>query len=70
MHLMVLGLQIPFFLWDFVQTGEEPCPIDPWIVVPDKSKYVDQQTLKMQENPEVIILILVNWSGVELNSHF
>ncbi|KAL9377035.1 hypothetical protein Peur_031155 [Populus x canadensis] len=34
------------------QTGEEPCPIDPWIVVPDKSKYVDQQTLKMQENPE------------------
>ncbi|KAJ6355214.1 hypothetical protein OIU77_005743 [Salix suchowensis] len=34
------------------QTGEEPCPIDPWIVVPDKSKYVDQQTLKLQENPE------------------
>ncbi|KAH8504984.1 hypothetical protein H0E87_012282 [Populus deltoides] len=32
--------------------GEEPCPIDPWIVVPDKSKYVDQQTLKLQENPE------------------
>jgi DNA replicative helicase MCM subunit Mcm2 (Cdc46/Mcm family) len=51
-------------LWDFVQTGEEPCPIDPWIVVPDKSKYVDQQTLKMQENPEVIILILVNWMVV------
>ncbi|XP_019170508.1 PREDICTED: DNA replication licensing factor MCM5 [Ipomoea nil] len=34
------------------QTGEDPCPIDPWIVVPDKSKYVDQQTLKLQENPE------------------
>ncbi|GAA0157607.1 DNA metabolism protein [Lithospermum erythrorhizon] len=34
------------------QAGEEPCPIDPWIVVPDKSKYVDQQTLKLQENPE------------------
>ncbi|KAI3902911.1 hypothetical protein MKW92_027171 [Papaver armeniacum] len=32
--------------------GEEPCPIDPWIVVPDKSKYVDQQTVKLQENPE------------------
>nr|GMD27551.1 DNA replication licensing factor MCM5 [Ipomoea batatas] len=28
------------------------CPIDPWIVVPDRSKYVDQQTLKLQENPE------------------
>lgn len=36
-----------------MQAGEEPCPIDPWIVVPDKSKYVDQQTLKLQENPEV-----------------
>ncbi|KAK3033202.1 hypothetical protein RJ639_036994 [Escallonia herrerae] len=34
------------------QPGEEPCPLDPWIVVPDKSKYVDQQTLKLQENPE------------------
>ncbi|XP_031483441.1 DNA replication licensing factor MCM5 [Nymphaea colorata] len=34
------------------QPGEEACPIDPWIVVPDKSKYVDQQTLKLQENPE------------------
>ncbi|PON81283.1 DNA replication licensing factor Mcm [Trema orientale] len=34
------------------QAGEEPCPIDPWVVVPDKSKYVDQQTLKLQENPE------------------
>ncbi|XP_062078304.1 DNA replication licensing factor MCM5 [Humulus lupulus] len=34
------------------QAGEEPCPIDPWVVVPDRSKYVDQQTLKLQENPE------------------
>ncbi|CAN1172292.1 DNA replication licensing factor MCM5 [Linum perenne] len=34
------------------QAGEEPCPLDPWIIVPDKSKYVDQQTLKLQENPE------------------
>ncbi|KAF3452998.1 hypothetical protein FNV43_RR03431 [Rhamnella rubrinervis] len=34
------------------QLGEEPCPLDPWVVVTDKSKYVDQQTLKLQENPE------------------
>ncbi|XP_073067002.1 DNA replication licensing factor MCM5 [Primulina eburnea] len=34
------------------QAGEEPCPLDPWIVLSDKSKYVDQQTLKLQENPE------------------
>ena len=31
-------------------------PIDPWVVVLDKSKYVDQQTIKLQENPEVITL--------------
>ncbi|KAH9329248.1 hypothetical protein KI387_001356, partial [Taxus chinensis] len=34
------------------QPGEEPCPIDPWVIIPDKSKYVDQHTLKLQENPE------------------
>ncbi|KAI5396737.1 hypothetical protein KIW84_062823 [Lathyrus oleraceus] len=34
------------------QHGEEPCPIYPWLIVPDKSKYVDEQTLKLQENPE------------------
>ncbi|KMZ60966.1 DNA replication licensing factor [Zostera marina] len=34
------------------QAGEEPCPLDPWVVAPDKSKYVDMQTLKLQENPE------------------
>lgn len=34
------------------QPGEEACPLDPWIVAPDKSKYVDLQTLKLQENPE------------------
>eukprot|EP00249_Psilotum_nudum_P028869 c38848_g1_i1 orf=883-3066(-) len=34
------------------QPGEEPCPLDPWVIMPDKSKYVDQQTLKLQENPE------------------
>lgn len=31
-----------FELINLEQPGEEPCPIDPWIVVPDKSKYVDQ----------------------------
>ncbi|CAM6127448.1 unnamed protein product [Calypogeia fissa] len=34
------------------QPGEQACPLDPWVVAPDKSKYVDQQTLKLQENPE------------------
>ncbi|KAJ7124039.1 hypothetical protein O6H91_08G104200 [Diphasiastrum complanatum] len=34
------------------QPGEEQCPLDPWLIAPDRSKYVDQQTLKLQENPE------------------
>jgi DNA replication licensing factor MCM5 len=35
-----------------VQVGEEACPLDPFVIVPDRSKYVDQQTLKLQEKPE------------------
>ncbi|CAK9170645.1 unnamed protein product, partial [Ilex paraguariensis] len=46
------GAVVPRSCDHMPQPGEEPCPIDPWIVVPDKSKYVDQQTLKLQENPE------------------
>ncbi|KAL5774849.1 hypothetical protein ACOSP7_012406 [Xanthoceras sorbifolium] len=46
------GAIVPRSCGHVPQTGEEPCPIDPWIVVPDKSQYVDQQTLKLQENPE------------------
>lgn len=37
---------------------EEPsgelCPKDSYIVLPDRCEYVDQQTLKLQENPEVV----------------
>ncbi|KAL6523446.1 minichromosome maintenance protein 5 [Orobanche gracilis] len=46
------GAIVPRSCDHITQPGEEPCPVDPWIVVPDKSKYVDQQTLKLQENPE------------------
>ncbi|KAK9706033.1 hypothetical protein RND81_07G100600 [Saponaria officinalis] len=46
------GAIIPRSCDHIPQPGEEPCPLDPWLVVPDKSKYVDQQTLKLQENPE------------------
>jgi DNA replication licensing factor MCM5 len=34
-------------------TGD-PCPKDSYAVVPDRCDYVDQQTLKLQENPEVV----------------
>ncbi|KAH9654541.1 DNA replication licensing factor MCM5 [Citrus sinensis] len=46
------GAIVPRSCGHIPQAGEEPCPIDPWIIVPDKSQYVDQQTLKLQENPE------------------
>ena len=28
--------------------GQVACPIDPYVLVPDKCKYVDQQTWKLQ----------------------
>ncbi|XP_048490834.1 dicer-like protein 4 isoform X2 [Beta vulgaris subsp. vulgaris] len=46
------GAIIPRSCDHLPQPGEEPCPLDPWFIVPDRSKYVDQQTLKLQENPE------------------
>ena len=30
------------------------CGIDPYVMVPEKSKFVDQQSLKLQENPEEV----------------
>lgn len=33
-------------------TGAAACPLDPWVVLPNKTRYVDQQTLKIQERPQ------------------
>ena len=35
------------------QAGEQ-CPIDPYLIVPDGSQFVDQQTLKLQEPPDMV----------------
>eukprot|EP00808_Paulinella_micropora_P006263 g14596.t1 len=32
----------------------QKCPLDPYRILPDSSKYIDQQRLKLQENPEQI----------------
>jgi DNA replication licensing factor MCM5 len=32
--------------------GAEACGMDPFVVLSDRSIYIDQQTLKLQENPE------------------
>ncbi|CAM9309910.1 unnamed protein product [Ectocarpus fasciculatus] len=34
--------------------GEEDCGQAPFVIVPDECIYVDQQTLKLQESPEVV----------------
>lgn len=34
--------------------GDEQCPLDPYVVLPDESRYVDIQTLKLQEVPESV----------------
>ena len=34
--------------------GEDPCPLDPYVILPDESKFMDNQTLKLQELPESV----------------
>ncbi len=46
------GAQFPRTCTRQPMQDEEKCPLDPYTVLPDKSVCVDQQTLKLQENPE------------------
>jgi DNA replication licensing factor MCM5 len=32
----------------------DPCPPSPFVIMADQCEYIDQQTLKMQESPEVV----------------
>ena len=36
------------------QTKSENCPMDPFLILPDKSKHVDFQTMKLQEAPDSV----------------
>jgi DNA replication licensing factor MCM5 len=45
------GAQLPRVCDSPRGENDENCPLDPYIIIPDKSEYVDQQTLKMQECP-------------------
>ena len=36
------------------QPGEAACPIDPYSILPEKCKYIDVQTWKLQEAPEMV----------------
>ncbi|KAA8494550.1 DNA replication licensing factor MCM5 [Porphyridium purpureum] len=46
------GVQLPRVCDGGVQDGGAQCQLDPFVVLPDESEYVDQQRLKMQELPE------------------
>ena len=50
------GVRIPQKCGRAVQSelNEVECPKDSYLIVPDSSKYVDQQTFKLQESPEVV----------------
>jgi DNA replication licensing factor MCM5 len=34
--------------------NQEKCPIDPYMIDAAKSKYIDSQTLKFQETPDMV----------------
>eukprot|EP00188_Purpureofilum_apyrenoidigerum_P000926 Plantae.Rhodophyta-Purpureofilum_apyrenoidigerum.ctg14680.p1 GENE.Plantae.Rhodophyta-Purpureofilum_apyrenoidigerum.ctg14680~~Plantae.Rhodophyta-Purpureofilum_apyrenoidigerum.ctg14680.p1 ORF type:complete len:763 (+),score=117.86 Plantae.Rhodophyta-Purpureofilum_apyrenoidigerum.ctg14680:455-2743(+) len=49
------GIQIPRTCQRTrTEADERPCPIDPYIVLPDEGKFLDQQTIKLQELPEQV----------------
>lgn len=36
------------------QSAESKCPLDPFVIIPDRSKFTNSQRLKLQENPEMV----------------
>lgn len=48
------GFAVPRTCRRVLAAGETPCPLDPYIVLPDESKFMDNQTLKLQELPESV----------------
>jgi len=48
------GAQLPRVCDKARQPGEPPCGLDPYQIMPEKCKYVDQQTWKLQEAPEAV----------------
>mmetsp|Transcript_23840 Transcript_23840/g.55291 ORF Transcript_23840/g.55291 Transcript_23840/m.55291 type:complete len:726 (-) Transcript_23840:550-2727(-) len=48
------GAQLPRVCDKPRQPNEPPCGLDPYQIMPEKCKYVDQQTWKLQEAPESV----------------
>ena len=49
--------------------GGEDCGPNPYVIMADQCEYIDQQTLKLQEAPEVVPtgtpLVMFIWGGEE-----
>lgn len=48
------GFAAPRTCRRILREGEEACPLDPYVVLPDEGRYVDNQVLKLQELPEAV----------------
>ncbi|KAJ2702731.1 minichromosome maintenance protein 5 [Coemansia sp. IMI 209128] len=48
------GVQIPRICDREQVANSEKCPLDPFEIITDKCKFIDQQTLKVQEAPDLI----------------
>ena len=48
------GVTIPSRCEANLSNMQDPCPPQPFVIVADQCEYIDQQTLKMQEGPEVV----------------
>lgn len=48
------GLTLPRRCEREHQPGEDPCPLDPYVIVHEKCHFVDQQVLKLQEAPDQV----------------
>ncbi|KAJ1656983.1 minichromosome maintenance protein 5 [Dispira simplex] len=49
------GLNLPRTCFSTkLDTNAPKCPMDPYVIVHDKCKFVDQQTLKLQEAPDLV----------------
>lgn len=48
------GFAVPRACRRILSENEENCPLDPYTVLPDESRFMDNQTLKLQELPECV----------------
>lgn len=48
------GVKIPMRCEAQLSNLADPCPPNPFVIMADQCEYIDQQTLKMQESPEVV----------------